>query len=133
MFSTSVSFSMDLHFCQGNIKSISFVGTAKSCHDKTISKKVCPLHAAALNTNTKSILSAKNCCENRSFTLDCDQDAYEILVHTASFKFFSSYFIPVLVHPFLYQNEDSSPRISAFYKPPLILRDIPVLKQSFLL
>ena len=33
MFFTSIGFSMDIHYCQGHLKSISLLGKAKNCHD----------------------------------------------------------------------------------------------------
>jgi len=30
---TSVGYSIDLHFCQGHLKSVALIGKAKSCHE----------------------------------------------------------------------------------------------------
>ena len=48
MFFTSAGFTMDMHYCGGELKSVSFFGKAKTCHDMAgeneTPKKDCPHH-----------------------------------------------------------------------------------------
>ena len=41
MFFTSVGFSVDIHYCKGDLKSFSLIGEASACHQ---TKKTCPRH-----------------------------------------------------------------------------------------
>lgn len=59
---TAMSFSLDMHFCQGHLKSISLLGTAKSCHQ---TKKACPIHGQMMSDEQK-----KDCCNNKNLTVD---------------------------------------------------------------
>ena len=67
MFTSSVSFSMDMHLCQGHIKSVSFFGKAKSCYPNEQSDQcknllqTCDRHRGKNNSFSK-----KPCCVNAS-------------------------------------------------------------------
>ncbi|NNL92629.1 MAG: hypothetical protein HKO66_10380 [Saprospiraceae bacterium] len=68
MLFTSFSYSIDVHYCQGDIKSISLFGEAQSCHTP---KKKCP-HHQKLNLESNK---ASDCCSNESFEItNLDED-----------------------------------------------------------
>ena len=51
MFFTSVGFTVDMHYCQGKLKTFNFFGKAKSCHEVGEGMKDCPFHAQMNETN----------------------------------------------------------------------------------
>ncbi|MGB1216253.1 MAG: HYC_CC_PP family protein [Saprospiraceae bacterium] len=65
MFVTSAGFSLDIHYCKNELKSISLLGEAESCHDAS-KQKICPHHA--------SMQKDRDCCENKTLNLKADID-----------------------------------------------------------
>ena len=63
MLCTSVGFSIDLHFCKGELKSFSLLGEAESCHTM---KKSCPHHENMMVADK----SEKDCCSNKTIEID---------------------------------------------------------------
>lgn len=126
MFITSVGFSVDMHYCNGQLKSISLFGEAKSCHDTTM-HKTCPYH--------KNMQKDKDCCENKTLVFQADIDKElenEFFVLSQNLEL--SCFIVAFTEIFL----DNLPRIDKeiipfdYTKPPA-QRDIYVLLETFLL
>lgn len=64
MFFTSMGFSVDFHYCKGELKSFSIVGEASACHGTMIS---CPRHAD-MQIEDKS--KDSNCCSNETIVVD---------------------------------------------------------------
>lgn len=124
---TSTGYSIDLHFCKGHLKSISLIGTAKSCHEAS---KQCPMHAG-LTTDTSS--EAKDCCTNEKITfeeLDTDFTGPQLVelvdLQPIVFCLSESLFhqdLTVAYYPGGFKH----------YRPPPLYEDIPVLFQSFLI
>jgi hypothetical protein len=44
MLLSSIGFSIDMHFCQGMLKSYSLIGKAKTCHSTPTAAMNCPHH-----------------------------------------------------------------------------------------
>ena len=135
MFFTSVSFTMDMHFCKNELKSINFFGKAKSCHEASegVAKRTCPHHQKMMGQSDSSSMDKKDCCENKTFHYQSDDDQQFqhddfvenlLLQHTLVAQIFQ-----IIKHQVV---ETNTPDF-VHYHPPLILRDIPVLIQSFLL
>ena len=82
----------------------------------------------------KCAMNEKDNCENKTIHFQCDQDQQIQKLNfdiSKQFKqFITAYSVVFLLHNFSIENDLPS---FAHYKPPLILRDIPVLIQSFLL
>ena len=131
MLLTSAGITVDMHFCRGELKTLSLFGEAKSCH-KTGVMKNCPRHAE-MTTEQGDSMSRKKCCENKTLSLLADQTQ-----EVQNFSFVLSQqvqqFLIAYVAVFHTGNamETGTPDF-AHYKPPLIVRDIPVHIQSFLL
>lgn len=68
MFFTSIGYSVDLHFCEGKLKSFSILGEASNCH---ATKSHCPRHIKSVqDKDTES-----NCCSNKTVEIeDLDTD-----------------------------------------------------------
>ena len=128
---------MDMHYCGGELKSISFFGKAKNCHEiakeDEAAMKDCP-HQKKMMTGKKDCSEAKNCCSNKTVRLQSDQDHQ---LQTADFavskqlkQFVVAYVAVFFADDFVLECEAAN---FAHYKPPLIPKDIPVLHQTFLL
>ena len=134
MLLSSTGFSIDLHCCQGQLKSFSLFGEAKSCHSQTDQghckqkKKTC--HAAFSSQNEAS---KKDCCSNKTIKVEKSDD---VKIETAEIPPFQVKFFTAFVQVFLLKkkidlNKVIIPHLN--YVPPLLNKDIPVLIQSFLL
>lgn len=134
MFTTSVGFAVDMHYCQGQLKSVSFLGKAKTCHDivDAAPMKNCPHHKKMMKKNNNCSADKKDCCDNKTMHFQSDQDqAVQTLDFTNKHV---QQFIVAYVTAFFNNHlfETDSPSFND-YKPPIVLMDIPVLGQSFLL
>ena len=133
MLLTSVGFSIDMHYCQGKLKSYSFIGKAKSCHVVDKARVPCPHHQKMAAEPKGCELSKKDCCSNKTlhFQLHQLQKAHEADYAIQSQP--PSLVAPVTLFSWPAPNWTASKPAFAFYKPPLIAKDQIVLKQSFLL
>ena len=134
MFFTSAGFAMDMHFCQGKLKSVSFFGKAQTCHDMADNTmKNCPHHKKMM-AEKKGCSEDKNCCSNKTVHFQSDQDQqvqnFDFVVSKQLQQFVIAYVAVFIANDFNIEHEAIP---FAHYKPPLIQRDIPILNQSFLL
>ena len=136
MLFASMGFLVDMHYCQGQLKSISFLGKAKSCHDLGEGMKDCPHHKKMLEAKDSAgdSLSEKGCCSSETIYYHLDKDQKHQVENTvlanASLQNFVIAFVEVFLSSSVTQTENP---IYAHYKPPLIPRDIYVLLETFLL
>ena len=131
---TSVGLTVDRHFCGGEMKSFSLVGKAKTCYELATGKPQPTCVKADNKDEFQGIaFSKKPCCENKTdhFQTDTDtslQSASDAL--TVQTQHFLVAYVAVFVQSYVHYF---SPKQYLDYRPPSILRDIPVLIQSFLL
>lgn len=137
MFISSAGISMDMHFCGGALKSVSFFGKAKTCHELAKSSPVpmmenCP-HHKKLMAEKMACKEDRNCCSNKTVFLEPYQDQNiqiaEFVIPGQVKQFLIAWSAIFLLDDVLVE-QDVVPY--ARYKPPLIRKDIPVLNQSFL-
>ncbi len=131
---SSMSYTVDFHYCQGQLKSFSFLGKAKNCHEMASKKASCHHHKTKVDDKSMTCSEDENnCCSNKTISIESDFDEQ---IFNLDFLNFESQFIVVA---FKYSSfEDLFDDIKevvpfAHYKPPLIQKDIPVLFESFLL
>ena len=134
MFTSAVSFSMDMHLCQGNIKSVSLFGKAKSCCEKNdrerCSKLQNPCH---LRTGEHQSWSQKSCCINTTIVFQnlTYQAEYNVSGDERPIKpnLSNSITFDAFKHPELstYSFHNFHP-----HKPPLPEQSTIILFQSFL-
>lgn len=122
---------MDLHYCQDRLKGISFVGKAKTCHEKL----KCSCHVITLRDQTENLTQAENkiCCHSESIVIEkSDLDATNSLgwvEHGLQLNLklesrgIDLYFI----------NAQSDFQLYVQYKPPLPDRVTQALYQTFLI
>lgn len=130
---TSVGFAIDMHYCQGQLKSIGILGKAKNCHEMAQAMKNCVHHQKMVVQQEGCSKEDRDCCEHKTFYAQSDQDQH---LSMTDFKISSSLqqFVVAYVSVFLSKPlwHTAIPDYK-HYKPPLIPKDIPVLVQSFLL
>ena len=133
---SSTGFSIDLHFCQGQVKSFSLLGKAKSCHEQAAKshckKKQKACHAPRTTQNELGKCK-KDCCSNKTIKIEQNQEAKKL--QTLEITTSQVQFVTAFVQVFLLAENDLDniiiPHLN--YVPPLLNKDIPVLIQSFLL
>jgi hypothetical protein len=134
MMLSSTGFSMDIHYCQDQLKSVSLLGKAKSCHEK---QETPPCHKMKKSCHHKEDNVSKadkdNCCHNETVVIEkSDLDATPTQLSTVQdiqLDFVAAF---VAVYVFNYSVQaDFQPY--AQYKPPLPDRDVQVLYQTFLI
>jgi len=134
---SSTGFSIDLHYCQGDIKSFSLFGTAKSCHAMakkshcSKNKMTCQM---TMSETEQADDAQRKCCSNKSMEVSPDLDTQKVIAEqlTETEITFLSAFVAVF---YAGQSFDLAKLIIPYlnYIPPLLDEDIPVLFQSFLL
>ena len=127
MFFTSVGYSVDFHYCKGDLKSFSLVGEASTCHGMT---KTCPRHAE-MQVEEKSENS--NCCSNETIVIDDLDVDYNFSIE-AELTDLQVKFVSAFVYTF---NDFSLPKVEkiSFLENhnPLPPMDIYVLLERFLI
>ena len=133
MFLTSTGFSIDMHFCGNHLKSFSLTGKAKNCFELAKTSK-CAKHQQTEVATPECEMSKKDCCHNKTLVLQADLTpdipANDLIISPQLQDFLVAYVAVFLKSILPNERHHSS---FAHYKPPLILRDIPVLVQSFLI
>ena len=136
MLITSIGFTIDMHFCRGHLQSISFFGKAKKCCEISEASRMekCPHYKKMMEQIGKCSMNEKGNCENKTLYFQFDQNQ-QIQISDFSLtkrlkQFIKAYSLIFFLDNFSFENDLPS---FIHYKPPLILRDIHVLIQSFLL
>lgn len=145
MFLTSTGFSMDMHFCQDRLVSISLLGKAESCHKLKKSachttKKSChsqkSCHHSKAGTNQKDLfhLSDKDsCCHNETVVVK-KSDIEATAPQLAADQDIQLDVVAAFVMAYLFNYDPQTfHKPHTLYKPPLPDRDIQVLYQTFLI
>jgi len=137
MLTTSVGYSLDLHYCQGNFKNLAFFKEAKSCHE--LAKKATSEHCKKMqkpcskkeNANT-GVECEKQCCSHNTILVEAETDIFSAKIINA--ELLSTDFVVAFVYSFI-SNYSSTEYANKYilYKPPLPDKDLSVLFQSFLI
>ena len=131
---TSTGFAMDMHFCQNELKSVSFFGEAESCHMNA--SEECPNHQAmAKHTDESSNVSIDrdDCCHNETILVESDNDL--VSMDFVDLSTHQVYFLVAYAHHFI-TPIFVAPTTEHYFNlaaPPPPERDFQVLFQSFLI
>ena len=136
LLGTTAGISLDMHICQGKLKTFNLIGKAKDCGE--MAAKVMSNHCkkAQQSCHKEGILPfekscKKGCCDQKSVI---SQLEIETTCHSPENIEVSPVFVAAFVYSFLYYSGTSTTSgILNFHHPPPLSRDIPVLLQSFLL
>lgn len=135
VFISSTGFVINKHYCQGELKETALVVKAKSCHEKELDDRAnmpanCPMHQSK---NSSGCEEKKGCCDNETefVKLDIDQDIVSFEYQKLQIPQLAT--ILVFATDFNLEETITSPVHFKNYKPPLIVCDVPVSLQTFLL
>ena len=135
MLMTSVSFAVDMHYCNGELKSVSLFGKAKTCHEKAVDneKPTCPHHQKMAQKTTGDELDKNDCCENKTTIIQADDDRTKSDLIVPTFQQLQQFVIAYVLafHAEITIDKQSIQHTS--YLSPVISRDIYVLSEAFLL
>ena len=135
MLMTSVSFAVDMHYCKGELKSVSLFGKAKTCHEKAVKqdKSTCPHQQKMQEQANDDKMDKNDCCENKTTIIQADDDRAKSDLVTPTFQQLQQFVIAYVIafHAEITTDKQSIQDIS--YQSPLISRDIYVLSETFLL
>ena len=124
---SSTGFTINSHFCRSQLKDVRIFFKADDCYKKIKTNKI---HQTC---HAKKQSCENNCCKNTSKYYKLDQDQQ---LSSFDFKLFSQPdFIATLwiIFNFEISKTDSKSAQYLNYKPPLIVCDLPVDLQTFLL
>ena len=128
LFLGSTGIVVNKHYCQNELKSTALFLKAEACHAVT-SVASCPMHQHKGDEDREK----KNCCDDKSEYVKSDN---EQLVQSFEIDFPNH---PVSLDnvPLVLNTDPSALDAHSLhyltYKPPIVLNDIPVLLQAFLL
>ncbi len=130
---SSLSYTIDFHYCQGQLKSFSLIGKAKNCHEMANKMASCKHHQQKADSSPACNEADSNCCSNKTVFIESEFD--EKIPNIVFTNLNHPYFVVAQQHSSfddLFQTiKEVVPY--AHYKPPLIQKDLPVLFESFLL
>lgn len=129
---SSIGFTIDQHFCGGQLKSFSLIGKAKDCYELATGEKQlsCPNHN--IDSFKGLSISKKRCCENRTEHFQSDTEvpsSISNILNVDTQQFIVAYISVFITRSLLIPLNG----VHLSYKPPIIYSDIPILIQSFLL
>lgn len=130
---SSVGFSLDTHYCKGELKTVSLFSKAKNCHDvkaKSVNKHC---NHSSPSYNPETTLKKKDCCQNITYHFLSDFNKKENPENiVVNLKLVKSLFA---ANSAFFTNHVCSAENQTFthYKPPLISKNISPLYQIFLL
>jgi hypothetical protein len=138
MLMTSVSFAVDRHYCNGELKSVSLFGKAKTCHEKAVTNKkpTCPHHQKMQQESKRSNgdeMAKNDCCENKTTIIQADDDQINSDLSLPTFQQLQQFAIAYILafHATITTDKQSIQGVS--YLSPMIPKDIYALSETFLL
>ncbi len=132
LFST-MSFSVDKHFCGTELVDLAIFSKAMTCISEAKTCGVKMDHKMGHKMNHEMVADEKDsCCTNQKTELN-GQDELNISFHFLDFD--QQLFLTTFTYSFIYKYESSSIAEIPFryYTPPLLVADIQVLDQVFLI
>lgn len=138
MLFSSIGFSLDVHFCRGEIESIGLF-EASPCEMESMNKlqdlsELPPCHRKKLDENENSTsndgFNQGKCCHNENFDYEVNSDFEPLSTQQIELTQISAVIIYTAIDLNLFQPKE---QLEFFqnYKPPLIDEDISVLHQVF--
>ncbi len=140
MLISSFGFSLDVHFCGDEIKSVGFFGADECEMENALTEKstLPPCHRMSEKSSShckKSIVGEQQvktppCCHNETFNYEASTELNKSVLDLEKVSNVSAVlvYVALINHLFSFEKE----QVSFYnYKPPLIDQDISVLYQVF--
>lgn len=117
-----MSFTVDMHFCGKNLRDVSILKKAETCGMEMQEK----------GSHEKGHLDEKSCCSDHTFTVVGQEN---IKVSFEKLSFGQQLFVAAITYSYLNLYQSLETRIVPFkdYSPPLLVRDVLLLDQTFLI
>ncbi|HIP37536.1 MAG TPA: hypothetical protein EYG85_11860 [Crocinitomix sp.] len=138
LFST-IGFSMDIHYCGGEIDNIGFYEKADVCKmmKQDTGKNVPACHQKNAkkchNDNSQNRVSQKSCCDNQTFVLSSLDESQSVNGYELSNTNLTFITIFVLASYNLFKAETTSSLDFVRYSTPLLKQEVTILHQVFLI
>ena len=138
IFSTSIGFSLDAHFCKNQLESISFFGNVEACEMMQEKQEVnegcsfCEAPKKEVKSCDNQEVANGNCCHNETFAVGNNGDLEKSTFSFEQFQQITTAVIVLLPNINLFKPLSKQPNY-AYYNPPPIVNDIFVLHQVFLI
>ncbi len=119
---TTMSFTVDMHYCGDSLVDFSLVQNAHSCG----------MEGEAPTRDCENRITEKSCCTDKQVVIE-GQDEIKMSLDTLNFDqqvFVASFFYTYIN---LFEGLDTNVIPFKDYKPPLLIRDIQKLHESYLL
>jgi hypothetical protein len=139
MLFSSIGFSLDVHYCGDEVKSIGFFGATPCDMEESMNQqqdlsKLPPCHRKKIqeeeNSAPKNGINQGQCCHNESFEFETSTDIEQLSTLDADLTQVSAVIIYTAINLNLFQPKVQL-EFYENYKPPLIDEDISVLHQVF--
>tara|TARA_R110002051_G_scaffold10175_3_gene38574 strand:- start:37426 stop:37845 length:420 start_codon:yes stop_codon:yes gene_type:complete len=120
---TTMSFTVDMHFCGDTMVDFAFFKSADSCG----------MEKAAVATNCENpTVSKKSCCTDKQLVIEGQDDLKDTL---NSFTFEQHTFVAAFTYSYISLFTETASTAISFvdYPPPFVKRDVQVLHQTFLI
>lgn len=121
---SSSSFMVNMHFCGGHMQSVSLIEEAAPC----------PMEVELPACHKKMEVKKSGCCEDKHVAFEGKDFSAKVqdfsLLNWQAINWIAS--LPVIMEV-IQVNEALAFSNHIPYKPPIVERDLPVLKQSFLI
>ena len=121
---SSSSFSVNMHYCGGHVQSISLIEDADAC----------PMEVQLPTCHRQEQIKKSGCCEDKHVAFEGKAFNTKVqdfsLLNWQAINWVAS--LPIIMEV-IQVNEALTFSNHIPYKPPIVERDIPVLKQSFLI
>jgi len=121
LFST-LSFTLDMHYCGGTLVDTAIFHKAKTCGMEM---------QKAMSTSEDSI-AKKNCCTDEQLLVDGQN---ELQVGADNISFQQQVFITSFLYSYVNLFEETKNNIPSYqhYKPPLVIRDLYKIDETYLI
>lgn len=135
VFTSSISFAIDIHYCGGDVKSINFFGEAEKCHEMEQESKAASNHECCKKKNDersycKMKSNKKDCCHNEQIVFEQDNDLKLADKSTVNLEEISPVLVYFLVSQLFFEF-DTKPAFYSYYDPPVLSQNILVQQQVF--
>ncbi|MBL4662141.1 MAG: hypothetical protein JKY22_00900 [Flavobacteriaceae bacterium] len=121
LFST-MSFTIDMHYCGDTLVDKAIFQKAKSCG----------MEMQQASTNKDCSITKKSCCSDKQVVID-GQDDLQLSFDSLSFE--QQQFVTSFIYSYINLFEEFDKEINSFqeYKPPLVVRQIYKLDETYLI
>ena len=119
---TTMSFTVDMHYCGNTLVDFSFVQQVKTCGMEKMNSSICD----------NSMLAGTSCCTDQQVTKQGTDDL-KISFDTLTFQ--QQVFVASFTYAFISLFEETPSEVIPFvpYSPPFVIQDVQVLHQTFII